>query len=111
MKKIFNIVLVALFALSLTIISCKKPADHSIRVKNDSSLPIGTITVGSLTFKDVKAKTNSEYQAIPEGTYTIGGDFETNEFSISGTGKHKWSIEIKDGSSSTAPREIQVVED
>jgi hypothetical protein len=111
MKSSLRFIFLAIISVVLIATSCKKPADHSIRVKNDSSLPIGTITVGSLTFKDIKAKAASEYQAIPEGKYSISGDMETNEFSISGTGTHKWSIKITDGSRANAPREINVVED
>ena len=111
MKSSIKFIFLALLSIALIATSCKKPADHSIRVQNDSSLPIGTISVGSLTFKDIKAKTASEYQAIPEGKYTISGDMETSEFTISGTGKHKWSIKITDGSSASAPREIHVVEE
>ena len=83
--------------------SCNKPADHSIRVKNDSSSPIGTITIGALTFKDIKAKTATDYQSIPEGTYSVGGDISTNEFTISGKGTHKWSIRIVDGKNEANP--------
>ena len=110
MKHIFKQII--LFAtLCVLALSCNKPADHSIRVKNDSSSPIGTITVGALTFKDIKAKTATEYLAIPEGTYSVGGDISTNEFTISGKGTHKWSITIKDGNSETNPLEITLEED
>jgi len=102
MRKSIGIIIAFLLAISLLALSCKKPAEHSVRVKNDSSLPLKTINiVGSvLVFTDIKVGTATDYKAIPEGKYTISGDLTTDEpFDISGTGKHKWSIVIADGGS------------
>ena len=110
MVKSFKTIVLLLSSVVLFAVSCKKPAEHSIRVKNASSLSYQNITLGSLTFSDIKAGTATEYKAIPEGTYSIGGDITSNPFTLSGTGKHKWSITIKDGTTSETPK-LSVVPD
>ena len=100
MKVFFRYSIIAISALLFFTISCKKPAEHSIRIKNNSSLGFQTITIetSAIVFKDLKANTTSDYQAIPEGTYSLNGDFSSNTtFNISGKGVHKWSIIIENG--------------
>ena len=110
MKKSFKRIILLLTSIVLFAVSCKKPAEHSIRVNNKSTLSYQNITLGSLTFNDIKAGTATEYKAIPEGTYSIGGDITSNPFTISGTGKHKWSITIVDGANPETPK-ISVIPD
>ena len=107
-NRIFGFLVFVITATVLLATSCKKPAVHSIRVNNSSSLAFQSIKVegSAVVFADVKANSVSEYKSIPEGSYSLSGDLNINgTFDISGTGTHKWSIKIvKSG-------EISVVED
>ena len=97
MKRTIKIFFLAIIALALVSTSCKKPAEHSIRINNESSLPFQTIKIegSAVTFTDVKANSVTEYKAIPEGTYSLSGDLPSKgTFEISGTGVHKWSVKI-----------------
>ncbi len=98
MKKLFILLSIGLLlGVAYNTISCKKIAEHSIRVKNDSSKDYSSITIGPITFSNVKAASVTEYRSIPEGAYSLSGDVTTGEFDISGNGKHKWSIVISNG--------------
>ena len=108
MKHLLKIILPTIIALTFTLASCKKPAEHSIRIQNNSSVPFQSIAIkgSAVVFTDVKANSVTEYKSIPEGSYTLSGDLTTETaFEISGNGVHKWSIKIG------SDKSLSVVED
>lgn len=78
---------------------CLLDPDHSIRVKNDYNESINTLHIGSLDFGTVASGITTEYKPIDEGTFTISGSTLSGQqlsgsVSISGKGKHKWTMTI-----------------
>lgn len=96
----------------LSCFACKKTMTHKIRLKNDSSTTIGTVNVGSISFRDTKAGTATDYQEIPEGDYEITGDFTTSiNISAKKSGDHLWSLVVANGSTSSSQMEVSLVQD
>lgn len=89
MKKFTYLFLIVSFLLTLS--SCLKPK-HSIRVNNQFSRAL-SIIIGPDNFGKVAAGNTSSYQSVPEGSNALGGDL-TGSVSISGKGKHKWTLTI-----------------
>ncbi len=91
MKRIIN-TLIIFFSIVL-FCSCFKPASSKLRVSNYYIETIESVTIGAdaLNFSDIPKQTQSEYQTIKTGDYSIiatsksGQKFETT-FTVS---KHK----------------------
>lgn len=96
MKKLSLIILVTVFAFFLT--SCLKP-NHSVRVKNQYTAAL-RVVIGSNDFGTVGAGSTTAYKSISEGNHTISGDVQ-GSMSISGKGKHNWTVSISPAGSVT----------
>ena len=118
MKNNIGVFFCLLIAGICSFTSCKKPADHSIRIKNDFTAPFASIKfVGGTTvsFSDIKPNTVTDYKPIPEDKYFIKGDITSDDsipFEINGKGKHKWTIRIyPDPNSKLGDMKVVKIED
>ena len=90
-------------------VSCKKE-NHSVRVRNLYASDLANVHVGSINVGSVPSGTNSSYYSIAAGDFIItgassncGGNLNGSG-SISGTGKHRWTITVN-GSGNVSIRE------
>ncbi|HYC28327.1 MAG TPA: hypothetical protein VEB42_05910 [Chitinophagaceae bacterium] len=80
---------------ALLLASCKE--DHSVRFRNSFSQGLTNVSVGPAYFATVKAGQTTEYKAIETGNFEIKGKTDNGQVlsgsgSISGKGKHKWTV-------------------
>lgn len=71
--------------------SCLKPK-HSVRVQNNYSVGLHVI-IGPNDYGTVGTGSTTSYKSIPEGSHTISGDV-TGSMSVTGKGKHNWTVSI-----------------
>jgi hypothetical protein len=99
MKKTITIAL--LVSLLTFFASCMKE-DHSIRLRNDYPHQINNASAGSAQFGDVPSGSTSAYHHISTGSFNLNGTTNngqqlTGSGTLSGKGKHKWTITISAG--------------
>jgi hypothetical protein len=93
-------IIVSLCILGAFILTqCSADPDHSIRVRNSYSETFTDVKINSTSLGSLEAGANSKYKSVDEGDFTIsvttaGGLIYSNGGSVSGKGKHKWTITI-----------------
>ena len=98
MKTLKN--LFVLFALIFALSSCVLEPDHSIRIENKFSETINNTKIGSVSYGTIASGETTGYKPVEEGTHTLSGSTEsggtlTGSVSISGKGKHDWTMTVE----------------
>jgi hypothetical protein len=101
MKKVIKPLLILTITFLFT--ACFKE-NHSVRLKNGYSSRINTITIGSAQIESVNPGETSGYKSINTGDFSISGTTSSGEQisgsgSISGKGKHKWTVTMNSSGS------------
>jgi hypothetical protein len=89
---------------------CSKDPNHSVRIKNDYFASFYDVKIGSVGYGTVANGATTDYQGVEEGSHNISGTSSlgqslTGTISISGKGKHKWTMTI------TSSGQAQISED
>lgn len=103
-------IIIALVAISLSFSGCSLEPDHSIRIKNEFSLSILNVEIGSVSYGTVDSGETTSYKPVDEGTHNLAGTTSAGgelvgSVSISGKGTHKWTLTI------TAAGGVEIDED
>jgi len=90
-----------LLSILFLLTSCLKD-NHSIRLKNDYPSQINKVVIGNAQIGDVASGTTSDYQPINTGNFSISGTTNSGQSlsgsgSVSGKGRHKWTITVSGG--------------
>jgi hypothetical protein len=94
MKKTIALIAVILIAFC----GCRKE-NHYVRFDNNYHLSVENLRVGTAYFGTVDPGTITEYVSITSGNFSISGKVSngaqlTGSGTVSGRGKHKWTITL-----------------
>lgn len=97
MKSVKSLVFILITGILL--ISCSLEPDHSIRIKNEYFETINNVMIGVVSYGTIASGITSEYKPVDEGSHTLSGTTTsgqplTGSVTISGKGKHKWTMTI-----------------
>lgn len=78
----------------------EEKTEHSIRVKNELSLTLNNVKVGSVEYGDVDAGEITDYKVVEEGKNSVGGYSDNGgtlegTVTVSGSGVHKYTLTIQ----------------
>jgi hypothetical protein len=84
--------------LMLAFMSCMKE-DHQVRLTNNFSRTINNVHIGTASLGSVGPGQTSGYQPIQTGNFSISGQTDNGQNlsgsgTISGKGKHKWTVTL-----------------
>ena len=96
MKKIKSL---SLLIAALLVLTCCVKENHTVRFRNSFNKTINNVVAGTAQLGTVKPGNTSEYKAIETGNFSISGSTDSGEKlsgsgSLSGKGKHKWTITL-----------------
>lgn len=88
-----------ILSLGLFINGCSLEPNHSIRIRNEYPETVKNLKVGAVSYSDVTSQSVTEYNPVNEGShslsgYTNSGQTLTGNVTVTGKGKHKWTIRI-----------------
>lgn len=98
MKSIITKFLV--IAVSITLFtSCLSKPDHSIRIKNSYTQAMSDVKINSTSFGKIEIGATTDYKPVDDGDFTVTGTTVSGyplngTGSVSGKGKHKWTMTI-----------------
>jgi hypothetical protein len=96
MKKLLSI---SILVSALFLLTCCVKDDHTVRFKNDFNKTINNVVAGTAQLGTVAPGNTSDYKSINTGEFKISGSAATGEQltgegTITGKGKHRWTITL-----------------
>ncbi len=98
MKSIITKFLV--IAVSITLFtSCLSKPDHSIRIKNSYIQAMSDVKINNTSYGPIEIGATTDYKPVDDGDFTVtgttvGGNPLNGTGSVTGKGKHKWTMTI-----------------